>query len=203
MTVVPQGTVDLPQRDSSTVRLFKDDCLLYRPIHSPSGQLLLQHDLAVLNTWAEDWGLRFNVSKCYLMSIHRSQHSYGSFYKLDNNILVHSVENPYLGITIHQNVKWPNHINRILSKANSVLWFFQHNLKPANHDLKELAYISLVRSILEYSSTVWDPFYQEETDRLERVQQRADRFVYNDYNPISCVTSMVSKLGWNPLAERS
>ena len=41
---------DLPQRD----RLLADDCLLHRPIHSPRDQLLLQQDLAALETWEED-----------------------------------------------------------------------------------------------------------------------------------------------------
>ena len=74
---VPQGSVlgpllflchinDLPQRVTSKVRLFADDCLLYRPIHSPRDQLLLQQDLAALETWAEDWGMRFNVLCMYL-----------------------------------------------------------------------------------------------------------------------------------------
>ena len=89
-----------------------------------------------------------------------------------------------------------------LNKANSVLGLIQHNPKLANRDPKELAYTSLVRSILEYSSTLWDPFYQKDIDRLERVQRRAARFVFNDYKPLSSVTSMVSQLGWKPLAER-
>ena len=80
--------------------------------------------------------------------------------------------------------------------------FIKRNLKYTNRDLRELAYTSLVRSILEYSSTVWDPFYQKDIDRLERVQRRAARFVLNDYKPLSSVTSMVSQLGWKPLAER-
>ena len=50
---------DHPQRVTS-----KDDCLLYKSIHSPHDQLLLQQDLAALETLAEDWGMRFNVSKC-------------------------------------------------------------------------------------------------------------------------------------------
>ena len=133
--------------------------------------------------------MRLNVSKCYLMSSHRRKHPYSSHYKLDNHILEQVEENPYIGFTIHQNLKWASHINNIWNKANSVLGFIQCNLRHANRDLKELVYTSFVRSILEYSSTVWDPFYQKEIDRLERVQQRAVRFVFKDYKPISSVTS--------------
>ena len=53
------------------------------------------------------------------------------------------------------------YINKISNKANSVLGFIKRNLKHENRDLKELAYTSLVWSIMEYSSTVWDPFYQK------------------------------------------
>ena len=191
---------DLPQRVISKVRLFANDCLLYRLMHSPRYQLLLQQDLAALETRAEDWGMRFNVSKCYQMSIHRSKHPYSSHHKLDNHILEQVEENPYLGLTIHKSLKLASHIN-FSNKANSVLGFIKRNLKHANRDLKELAYTSLVRSILEYSSTVWDPFYQKHIDRLERVQQKAARFVLNDNKPLSSVTSMVSQLGWKPFAE--
>ena len=137
------------------------------------------------------------------ISTHSSRH-----YKLDNHILEQVEENPFLGVTIHQNIKWACHKNKIYNKPNSVFcfrlrWMFiQRNLKHATHDLKELAYISLVTAILEYSSTDWDPFYQKDIDRLERVQRRAARFVFYNYNPISSVTSMVSQLVWRPLAER-
>ena len=53
---VPQGTVlspilflihinDLPESVTSQVRLFADDCLLYRPIKSYQDHILLQQDL--------------------------------------------------------------------------------------------------------------------------------------------------------------
>ena len=136
------------------------------------------------------------------MSIHRSKHPYSSHYELDNHILEQVEENPYPGPTIHKSLRWASHINKISNKVNSVLGFIKRNLRHVNRDLKELAYALLVRSILEYSSTVWDPFYQKDIDRLERAQQRAARFVFNDYKPLSSVTSMVSQLGWKPLAER-
>ena len=137
--------------------------------------------------------MRFNASKCYLMSIHRSKHSYTSHCKLNNQIFKQVEQNPYLGVTIHKNLKWDSHINKILNKAKSVLGHIQCNLK-------ELAYTSLVRSIWEYSGM--DPFYQKDIDRLERVQRRAAIFVFNDYKPISSATSMVSQLGWKTLTDK-
>ena len=39
------------------VRLFADDCLVYREIHNLEDQLALQKDLDMLKQWASKWGL--------------------------------------------------------------------------------------------------------------------------------------------------
>ena len=56
--------------------------------------------------------------------------------------------------------------------------FVQRNPKHENRDLKELAYTSRVTSILEYSSTGEDPFYQKDIDMLEMVLRRAAGLVF-------------------------
>ena len=77
---VPQGTVlgpilflayitDLPESVKSNVRLFADDCLLYRPIRSLADQLCLQDDLYSLQDWAQKWCMNFNPSKCTVLHI--------------------------------------------------------------------------------------------------------------------------------------
>jgi len=85
---VPQGTVlgplmflchinDLPLSVKSQVRLFADDCLLYRKIKTQKEFDILQNDLKELEKWADKWGMRFNAKKCYVMSIkNKTPHFY-------------------------------------------------------------------------------------------------------------------------------
>ena len=131
---VPQGTVlgpllflchinDLSERVTSQIRLFVDDCLLYRPINSPTDHQTLQQDLNNLQIWADDWGMKFNAKKCYLLST-KSKH----FYTINDQILKQVQDNPYLGITFSEDLKWKTHINNTSKKANSTMGFLRRNL---------------------------------------------------------------------------
>ena len=77
---VPQGTVlkpllflvyinDMPEKISSTTRLFADDSLVYRIIRSKEDQTLLQQDLNKLQEWEHDWLMQFNADKCEVIRI--------------------------------------------------------------------------------------------------------------------------------------
>ena len=92
-----------------TVRLLADDCLLCRPINIIKDHHTLQHDLQKLEIWAKKWGMRFNAMECYTMSIDNKS---SQFYELDKHILQQVPENPYLGITISEDLKWTSHINK-------------------------------------------------------------------------------------------
>ena len=47
--------------------------------------------------------------------------------------------------------------------------------------MKETAYKGMVRPILEYGSSVWDPHTGKLQEELEKVQNRAARFVTRNY----------------------
>ena len=52
---------------------------------------------------------------------------------------------------------------------------------PVAKKVKLTAYIALVRPILEYAATVWDPYTKKSIEHLEMVQRRAVRWVDNNY----------------------
>ena len=108
----------------------------------------------------------------------------------------------YLGVHIQSQLNWNTHVTKIANKANATLSFLQRNLRKSPNTTKELAYKSMVRPILEYSSTVWDPHTQENASKLERVQRRAARFVKNEYNQTASVTHLLQQLNWPTLQER-
>ena len=54
-----------------------------------------------------------------------------------------------------------------------------------------MAYKSLVRPLLEYSSGAWDPYTKGNVKKLEMVQRRAARYVLNQYNNASSVSEML------------
>ena len=126
------------------------------------------------------------------------------FYQLDGHILQQVPDNPYLGVTLSDDMKWNSHINKISKKATSTLGFLKRNLKHCPQDPRRTAYLSLVRSTLEYSSIVWDPYLQKDTDKLEKVQQRAARFITGNYTSRDqgYVSQMLAELNLPPLQDR-
>ena len=58
--------------------------------------------------------------------------------------------------------------------------------------------------MLQYTSSVWDPYTFQQINALERVQQQAARVVTSDYfsRDTGSVTNMLQQLAWDTLEER-
>ena len=88
---VPQGTVlgpllflvfinDLPDCVQSRVRLFADDCVLYRQIKDQNDCTILQHDLEELAAWEKKWGTAFHPEKCSAIRVTRARNPISATY---------------------------------------------------------------------------------------------------------------------------
>ena len=51
------------------VRLFADDCIMYRQINNTQDSVDLQKDIDRLCGWEQCWQMQFNKAKCHAMHI--------------------------------------------------------------------------------------------------------------------------------------
>ena len=127
---VLQGTALGPllflQRSTSTIFLnvsphrsyFCRRLLALQANQLPQDHQTLQQDLNNLQIWADDWGMKFNAKKCYLLST-KSKSRHLKIYTINDQILKQVQDNPCLGITFSEDLKWKIHINNTSKKANS------------------------------------------------------------------------------------
>ena len=87
----------------------------------------------------------------------------------------------YLGKTITNDLKWNTRVSNICIKANKTLSFLGRNLAACPQDVKVSAYKGLMRPVLDYGNSVWEPQNIIFQDELEKVQERAARFVRGNH----------------------
>ena len=206
---VPKGTVfgpllflchinDLPSvvDPQTAVRLFADDCLVYRSITSNSDHRQLQLDLQAHSHWGECWGMKFNVDKCHVLHIGRSGICGIRFYEMNQVFLSEVRSATYRGVLLSSDMSWSPHIFSIVHKAHQRLGFIRRNLRGSPFKYREIAYRSLVRSQLEYCATIWDPTLKCDITKLEQIQRKAARRARGEYGIVS-VTRLLRDLGWD------
>ena len=124
-------------------------------------------------------------------------------YTLEGTVLENVDNIKYLGVTITNDLKWNTHISNICTKANRTLGFLRRTLFSCPQNVKEAAYKGMVRPILEYGSSVWDPHPDKLQKELEKVQNRAARFVTRNYvYETGSMTGILGQLKWESLKKR-
>lgn len=146
--------------------------------------------------------MELNPSKCQIINITRNKHKFSFNYRLHGQILDTVDSAKYLGLDISEDLSWNKHINRITTNANKTLGFIRRNIQTRNADIRELAYKTLVRPQVEYASSIWSPYTQQNINKIEMVQRRAVRWVKHNYSRYDSVTSMQNELGWQTLQDR-
>ena len=55
---------------------------------------------------------------------------------------------------------------------------------------------------MEYAAPIWDPYYDTDIYKLEKVQRRATRWILSEYSRTTSVTSLLSFLNIPTLQQR-
>ena len=126
--------------------------------------------------------MTFHPAKCSVRRISTNRRQIiNSSYQLHGHTLEVVGSSKYLGVTISEDLTWRKHIEDTAIKAYKTLAFVRPNLSECTSQVKSVAYTTMVRPRLEYSSTVWGPHLTSDVHTLEQVQRRSARFVHPNY----------------------
>ena len=95
-------------------------------------------------------------------------------YKLQN---VNSTKD--LGVIIDNKLTFNEHILEKIKKAKCLLGLIKRNFKNLYEKTFILLYKSLVRSQLEYTSSIWFPYRKSLINEIESIQRRATKLIPN------------------------
>jgi len=135
--------------------------------------------------------MKIHPSKCKAVCFTTAQLKDPLNYTLGDQLVPEASSCKYLGIILHSDFSWADHVNYTVKKAWKALHFIMHILKKGNSSIKSLAYMTLVRLILEYGAACWDPYREGQIYALDMVQKKAAKFAYH-----------TNELNWETLLQR-
>ena len=184
---IPQGSIlgpilftvfinDLPISLISTCKIFADDTKLY---DSTSHFAELQNDIYKLQDWSDVWNLYFNVSKCGVLHIGKTNQEQPYYMRQNDNLqrINTLTEEKDLGVTFDKMLSFDLHIGKIVNKANQMLGIIKRSFTYLDKDIFLKLYKSFVRPHLEYGNAIWCPSLKRQSAQIERVQRRATKLL--------------------------
>jgi hypothetical protein len=192
---IPQGSVvgpicfvmyinDLPRHAQSTVRIFADDTKLFTQSDNAPARETLQQDLNSLQEWSKDWQLIFHPQKCCVLRLGQCDEEPRYFMEgKDSNgdkcthALSVTTSERDLGVIVDSKLTFKDHVAQATAKANRTLGVIRRSFDYLNEATFVQLYKSLVRPILEYGHSVWQPHQKGLQSDVEDVQRRATKLI--------------------------
>ena len=188
---VPQGGVlsgilfsvyisDLPEViKHCNISLYADDAKLYAPTNNDHDIRLVQRDIDALTQWCEKWRLRLSMEKCFFLQYNgrNVKNPVIPTYQINGHTLERKHEAVDLGITITDDLKFHQHIDKVSKSTRSEIGRIRRSFVTRRPNFLQDLFKTYVRPNIEYCVNVWNPCYKTDIDKLERVQNRFTRLL--------------------------
>ena len=186
---VPQGsclsptlyliyTSDMPEPTAYSQHLmFADDTTQIVVYPGESKQLMAQHTARAIeniNQFERNWKIKTNINKFKVIPLAKRT---PSPLIVDGDIMEYSNEGTLLGLKITKRGYY-SHMKEKNARAHALLTKLQRFQNLSQKNKKQL-YLSLVRSLLEYPPIPISAMSKTQIEKLQKIQNRALRFMYN------------------------
>ena len=183
---IPQGSIlgpllfiiyinDLPENVESVCKIFADDTKIYE---STKNNHVLQKDLLGLLEWSRQWQIGFNINKCGVLHIGNKNEKKEYYMDDKSELKLKRVTNEKdVGVTFEENLKFDQHINNKINKANQLVGMIKRSFSYLDKDMFTTLFKSIVRPHLEYANVIWHPAFKRQMINIEKVQRRATKLI--------------------------
>ena len=142
----------------------------------------LAENSLILIKWFADNHMKANPDKFQTIAVGKRTKDENITFNLDDNIKHCEDHVKLLGVTIDIKLSFDLHISNVCKKASRQL----NVLKRIGRNLCRLGklniYYSFIMSNFNYCPLVWHFCGEVNTKKKEKIQERALRFIYQDYN---------------------
>lgn len=190
--------------------LFADDLKLFLKINNMTDHKRLQLNIDHVAEWGLINKLHFNISKCNVVSFTRALRPMHFEYQIEGQTIprVESVRD--LGVLFTKELMFRTHIQQICVKSFKNLGFIIRETRDFdNTSAVKSLYNALVRSRLETSAIIWNPYETKYSLMVEKIQNKFTRYLYMKlygvypYYPLMYPTLFViGMVGYNKLEAR-
>ena len=191
---VPQGSVLGPLlfniflndlffvKMTSEIANYADDNHLYHKHNCRATlQTILENDTSAAILWFNDNYMDANADK--FQSIILDRRGSPSFsLSVQDDIVVSTNSLKILGVTLDDKLKFNLHVNDLCKKASRQINALKRIARYLNEDSRLMVFKSFVSCIFHYCPVSWIFCGKKNATKLEKLHERALRFVFRDYN---------------------
>lgn len=167
--------------DSSLYNYADDNTLSYFSNNVDSLVDVLQRDSKSLIKWFHSNKMQANPEKFQAMAIGKKTMKQNISFNFDDVVIKPENEIKLLGVDIDYLLNFNTHISNICRKASRQLNVLKRIGKHFCKLGKMTIYHSFIMSNLNYCPLAWHFCSEQNTKKLEKIQERALRFIYDDF----------------------
>ena len=168
--------LDTDEVNPTTCCIFADDMKLYSAYEAATDSSSLSNTLKNIESWSHKWQLPINPEKSLLMQVGSSKHDRPKYFICDKLIAPSDLIRD-LGITYDSKLCFHDYINEIVGRAYQRVNLLFRSFVSQNVSILTRAFLTYVRPILEYCTSIWSPHKSYLIDKIERVQRYFTRRV--------------------------
>ena len=159
-----------------THQLFADDLKLLSTVKTSANAASLQSAFVRMQQWYTDWQLTIILKSALFYILAKLIAKYNIPWMVAALILHKMLPT---GVEIDCNIKYDTHVNNIIGKAYARVGVLFHGFASRNlHKLRQ-GFITHVRPVLEYASSVWAPYLLKHINAIKNVQKRFTKRTYS------------------------